>query len=100
MVSVGIIGGSGLAGAELLRLCASHPDLTIEMATGETQAGTAVADLYPSLAAAYPDLVFSTYSPESVKGLDLVFCGLPHGKSQEIVPDLRTQVKHVVDLAA
>ena len=52
MVSIGIVGGSGFTGAELLRLCAGHPDLSVELATGDTQAGTAVADLYPSLAAA------------------------------------------------
>src|SRR6476620_5479702 len=100
MLSIGIVGGSGFTGAELLRLCASHPDLTVELATGDSQAGTAVADLYPSLLAAYPDLAFTPYTPGAVEGLDLVFCGLPHGKSQEIVPDLRTHVKHVVDLAA
>ncbi|MEY2454879.1 MAG: N-acetyl-gamma-glutamyl-phosphate reductase [Acidimicrobiaceae bacterium] len=100
MVSIGIVGGSGFTGAELLRLCAGHPDLTVELATGDTQAGTAVAALYPSLAAAYPDLAFTQYAPDRLVGLDLVFCGLPHGASQSIVPELRTQVKHVVDLAA
>jgi N-acetyl-gamma-glutamyl-phosphate reductase len=100
MANIGIVGGSGFTGAELLRLCAGHPDLTVELATGDTQAGTSVASLYPSLAPAYPDLVFTEYSPEAVRGLDLVFCGLPHGASQAIVPELRTQVKHVVDLAA
>lgn len=100
MVSIGIVGGSGFTGAELLRLCAGHPDLTVELATGDKQAGTAVAELYPSLAAGYPDLVYSPYTPDAVKGLDLVFCGLPHGASQSIVPELRTRVKHVVDLAA
>src|SRR6266568_7322832 len=100
MVAVSVVGGSGFTGAELLRLCAGHPDLTVEVATGDTQAGTAVADLYPSLAAAYPNLAFSPYSADAVKGLDLVFCGLPHRASQAIVPELRTQVKHVVDLAA
>ncbi|MEY2422667.1 MAG: N-acetyl-gamma-glutamyl-phosphate reductase [Acidimicrobiaceae bacterium] len=100
MVSIGIIGGSGFTGAELLRLCAGHPDLNIELATGDRQAGTAVAELYPSLAAAYPDLVFTEYAPDALRGLDLVFCGLPHGASQAIVPELRTHVKHVVDLAA
>ncbi|MEY2434000.1 MAG: N-acetyl-gamma-glutamyl-phosphate reductase [Acidimicrobiaceae bacterium] len=100
MISVGIVGGSGFTGAELLRLCAGHPELNVELATGDTQAGTAVGDLYPSLAAAYPDLIFSEYATEAVAALDLVFCGLPHGASQAIVPDLRTRVKHVVDLAA
>ena len=55
MTSVGIIGASGFTGAELLRLCAGHPDFKVVVATGDTQAGTAVADLYPSLAAEYPD---------------------------------------------
>ena len=100
MASIGIVGGSGFTGAELLRLCAGHPDLNVELATGDTQAGTAVADLYPSLAAAYGDLVFASYDPGALDGLDLVFCGLPHGASQAIVPELRTRVKHVVDLAA
>ena len=63
MVQVGIIGASGYTGAELLRLCAGHPDLEVRVATGDTQAGTRAADLYPSLAAAYPDLVFTAYDP-------------------------------------
>jgi N-acetyl-gamma-glutamyl-phosphate reductase len=100
MASIGIVGASGFTGAELLRLCAGHPDLTVEIATGDSQAGTAVRDLYPSLAAAYPDLGFTPYDSDAVDGLDLVFCGLPHGHSQAIVPELRTRVKHVVDLAA
>ena len=51
MRRIAIIGASGFTGAELLRLCAGHPDFEVAVATGETQAGTAVADLYPSLAA-------------------------------------------------
>jgi N-acetyl-gamma-glutamyl-phosphate reductase len=100
VISVGIIGASGFTGAELLRICARHPDLDVVVATGDTQAGTAVADLYPSLAAHYRDLRFATYEPALVDGLDLVFLGLPHGASQRLVPELRGRVKHVVDLAA
>jgi N-acetyl-gamma-glutamyl-phosphate reductase len=98
--AAGIIGASGFTGAELLRLCARHPDLSVAFATGDTQAGTAVADLYPSLAAHYRDLRFATYDPAAVDGLDVVFLGLPHGASQALVPELRGRVKHVVDLAA
>ena len=90
---VGIVGASGYTGAELLRLAAGHPELDVVLATGDTQAGTAVADLYPSLRPAYPDLVFAPYSPEAVDGLDLVFCGLPHGASQAIVPELTDRVR-------
>jgi len=97
---VGIIGASGYTGVELLRLCARHPELSVRLATGDSQAGTRVADLYPSLAAHHRDLVFEPYDPAKVDGLDLVFLGLPHGASQQLVPELRTRVKHVVDLAA
>lgn len=97
---MGIIGASGYTGVELLRLCARHPELSVRLATGDSQAGTRVADLYPSLAAHHRDLVFEPYDPAKVDGLDLVFLGLPHGASQQLVPELRTRVKHVVDLAA
>lgn len=100
MPQVGIIGASGFTGAELLRLAAQHPDLDVRVATGDTQAGTRVAELYPSLAAAYPDLVFEPYDAGEVAGLDLVFLGLPHGASQAIVPEIVGKVDHVVDLAA
>jgi len=100
MTAVAIIGASGYTGAELLRLVASHPDLEVVVATGDTQAGTPIADLYPSLAAAYGDRRFDTYDPDAVDGLELVFLGLPHGASQELVPGLVDRVGHLVDLAA
>jgi N-acetyl-gamma-glutamyl-phosphate reductase len=97
---IGIVGASGYTGAELLRLLAAHPDVDVAWATGDTQAGNPVAALYPSLAAAYPSLTFSHYDPAAVDGLDLVFCGLPHGESQRLMPELRKRVGRVVDLAA
>jgi N-acetyl-gamma-glutamyl-phosphate reductase len=100
MLRVGIIGASGYTGAELLRLCAGHPALEVAYATGETSAGSLARDLYPSLAAAYPDLVFEMFDPAACEGLDLVLLGLPHGESQAFVPDLRKRVPHLVDLAA
>ena len=97
---VGIVGASGYTGAELLRLVAAHPDLEVAWATADTQAGTAVADLYPSLAGAYDALTFTPYDPAVASGLDLVFLALPHGQSQRIVPELRGRVGAIVDLAA
>lgn len=99
MTPVGIIGASGFTGAELLRLCATHPELDVVFATGESQAGTALADLYPGLAAAYPDQVFTPWSPELLDGVEAVFLGLPHGASQAIVGDLLDRVR-IVDLGA
>jgi N-acetyl-gamma-glutamyl-phosphate reductase len=100
VISVGIIGASGYAGAELLRLCAMHPEFQVEVATGDSQAGTPIGALYPSLAAAYRNVGFETFDAAKVDGLDLVFFALPHGASQQLVPDVRPKVKHVVDLGA
>jgi N-acetyl-gamma-glutamyl-phosphate reductase len=97
---VGIVGASGYTGAELMRLAASHPEMEVALATGDTQAGTAVADLYPSLRPVYGDLIFEPYTPEAVDGLDLVFCGPPHGAGQAIVPEVKDRVKWVLDLSA
>ena len=100
MKDVGIIGASGYTGAELLRLVAEHPELTLKIATGETQAGTAIRDLYPSLTTSYPQANFDSFSPEIVDGLDLVFCALPHGVSQTVIPDIYGTVGHIVDLGS
>ena len=100
MPSVGVVGASGFAGAELLRLLASHPELDLAVATGDSQAGTALRELYPSLSAAYGDRVFEPYAPEIVEGLDVAFLAMPHGVSQSMVPELLGRVKHVVDVAA
>ena len=100
MISVGVFGASGYTGVELLRLLASHTDLEVALATGDSTAGTAVADVYPSLRAAYPNLVLAEPDPAAADGLDVVFLALPHGASQALVPDLRKRVGKVVDLAA
>ncbi|MBV8690410.1 MAG: N-acetyl-gamma-glutamyl-phosphate reductase [Actinobacteria bacterium] len=99
-VRTAVIGASGYTGAELLRLCAAHPDLEVAYVTGDTKAGEKVGSLYPSLAATYPELVYERYEPSAVDGYDVAFLGLPHGASQAIVPDLRKRVGKVVDLAA
>ena len=100
MHPVGIIGASGYAGAELLRLCAGHPDLQVAWATGETMSGRPIAEVYPSLAPAYGAAEFRTFEPAMAAEVDLVFLALPHGQSQRLVPGLRGQGCAVVDLAA
>jgi N-acetyl-gamma-glutamyl-phosphate reductase len=100
MVKVGIIGASGFAGAELLRLAAQHPDYEVVLATGDTQAGVGVSELYPGLAAAYPSLTFEAFDLERAAGLDLVFLGLPHEVSMAMAPSLVGSVGCVVDLSA
>ncbi|MDQ3980268.1 MAG: N-acetyl-gamma-glutamyl-phosphate reductase [Actinomycetota bacterium] len=100
MYRIGVIGGSGYTGAELLRLCHSHPEFEVAWATADTSAGAPVAELYPSLAAAYGEMVFRQYHPALAGDVDLVFLALPHGASQQLVPELLEQGRPLVDLAA
>ena len=100
MVRVGVIGASGFTGAELLRLCAQHPDIEVVCATGDSQAGTLASVLYPSLAAAYPNLVFEEFSADRFIGLDAVFLGVPHEAALEMAPQLVGKVGVVIDLSA
>ena len=99
-MKVGVVGASGYAGIELLRLCASHPDLQVVVAGAGAAAGQAVGAHTPSLAAAYPSLAFGATQPSDLDGLDVVFLALPHGESQHLVPDIEKHVGVVVDLAA
>ena len=100
MISVGIIGASGFTGAELLRICATHPHFKVKYATGDSQAGTLARSLYPSLAATYPNLVFEEFEIDKALACDVLFLGLPHEASLELVPQLVNKVKLVVDLSA
>jgi N-acetyl-gamma-glutamyl-phosphate reductase len=100
MVDVGIIGASGYTGVEFLRLAAAHPDMRVAYATADTQSGTRACDLHPSLAAAYPDLVFEGLDVDRAAGLDLVVLGLPHEASMAMAPELVGKVGCVVDLSA
>ena len=99
-VRVGIVGASGYTGVELLRLAAQHPNFDVRVATGVSMAGRRAAEMYPSLEVAYPDLVFDEFVLDAVRGLDLVFLGLPHGASMELAPSLVGAVGCVVDLSA
>lgn len=96
----GVVGGSGYAGAELLRLLAGHPEIEVVHVTADSNAGAAVGELYPSLWPAYEQLRFSPLAPADLEGLDLVFCTMPHGASQALLPDLLDHVGHAIDLGA
>jgi N-acetyl-gamma-glutamyl-phosphate reductase len=74
--------------------------MEVRAVTGDTQAGNKVADLYPSLAPAYGDLAYVKYEDAGLENLDLVFAGLPHRASQEMVGQLIDEVDHVIDLSA
>lgn len=95
-----VVGASGYAGSELLRVIASHPDLDLVLATGESAAGRLVSEHVPALAGLYPTQRFGTTDDLVTSDAEVVFLALPHGASQEIVPSLLQRGVHVVDLGA
>ena len=99
-VSVAILGASGFVGAELLRLCAQHPDLTPARLFGDSQAGLGLGEVHPHLALAYPNLIVERLGSVALQGIDLVFAALPHGHSQKVARQLVEAGIPLVDLGA
>ena len=100
MVRVGIYGGSGYTGQELLRLLCGHPGAKVVAATSRRFAGVPVADVYPVFSGR-TSLAYTDTSPEEMASLaDLVFLALPHGVSMEVVPQFLRAGRKVIDLSA
>jgi N-acetyl-gamma-glutamyl-phosphate reductase len=95
---VAILGASGYTGAELLRLLSRHPEVEIRALTADRQAGKKLAEVFPHLGRLdLPALV--KIDEVDWSGIDLAFCGLPHGTTQEVIAALPKHVR-VVDLSA
>jgi N-acetyl-gamma-glutamyl-phosphate reductase len=99
MTRVGIVGGTGYTGSELLRLLARHPGAQVAAITSRGEAGMAVADLFPHLRGRV-DLRFREPDPVLLAECDLVFFATPNGTAMKMVPDLLARGVKVIDLAA
>lgn len=99
MIKVGIVGGTGYTGVELLRLLVLHPEVEIAAITSRQEAGRAVADIFPNLRG-HLDLVFSEPDVERLAACDVVFFATPHGVAQASVPALLERGVKVIDLSA
>lgn len=98
-VKVGIIGATGYAGEDLVRLLSSHPDAEISMIMSKSYAGKELSELFGSFAAAGLP-VLSEINMEAIeKECDIVFTGLPHGASLDVVPELLEHGVKVIDLS-
>lgn len=97
-IRVAVVGASGYAGGELLRLLARHPDLDVVTVTGQTSVGRTVGEVQPHIAT-FAGLVFQETTPEVLAGHDVVFLALPHGQSGAVADRLPADVL-VVDAGA
>lgn len=97
-IKVGIVGASGYAGGELLRLISGHPELEVAVLAAGSQAGKPVVNVHPQLPQ-FADSVFDAVDIEKLNQLDLVFVAIPHGESAALTAQLDDSVK-VVDLGA
>lgn len=99
MIKVGIVGGTGYTGVELMRLLANHPDIQIEVITSRSNAGMAVSDVYPNLRGRI-DLPFSEPALESYKNCDVVFFATPNATAMLDAEALLDAGIKLIDLAA
>jgi len=98
-VKVGIVGGTGYTGVELLRLLANHPQSDVVAITSRSEMGVKVADMYPNLRGFY-DLAFSEPDVDVLKKCDVVFFATPHGVAMSMASELTAAGVKVIDLAA
>ena len=99
MIKVGIVGGTGYTGVELLRLLAVHPDVVLTAITSRKEDGLPVADMFPSLRGRV-DLAFSAPDKVDLSECDVVFFATPHGVAMAQAPALLAAGVKVIDLAA
>ena len=100
MTRVGIIGATGYAGAELVRILIGHPDVELTILTSRQYTGVPFSGVYPSMAGVVK-LVCEEYSADRVcEVADLLFTALPHKLPMEIVPELMKRGKKIIDLSA
>lgn len=99
MINIGVIGGTGYTGVELLRLLAVHPKAKLRVITSRGEAGKPVAELFPSLRG-YLDLAFSAPESAPLAGCDVVFTATPNGVAMQHARELRKAGVRIIDIAA
>ncbi len=99
MIKVGIVGGTGYTGVELLRILANHPQVELRVITSRSDEGTPVADMFPNLRG-FVDLKFTVPDIERLAECDVVFYATPHGVAIDGAGPLLDAGVRVIDLGA
>ncbi len=102
MIEIGIVGGTGYTGVELLRLLAVHPQASVRLITSRKEAGMPVGDMFPSLrnTGAISKLRYSDTATTGLGGCDVVFFATPHGVAMSQARELVGAGVKIIDLAA
>lgn len=98
MVTAAVLGASGYAGGELIRLIDAHPSMDLVYLGAHSRAGTRLADVHPNLTGG--ERVLGSLDPERATGAEVVFLALPHGASAEPAIALRSTGVRVIDLGS
>jgi N-acetyl-gamma-glutamyl-phosphate reductase len=97
-MDIGVVGGSGYAGGELLRLLAQHPEFELTYISAGSNADELISSIHPQLTT-YKSIKFSSTDTDQINKCHLVFIALPHGESAKIISGISKSVK-IVDLGA
>lgn len=97
-MKIGVVGASGYAGGELLRLLAFHPHFEVTAITAHSNAGELITSVHPQLQS-YAGKKFSAFAPSDFDSCEVIFLALPHGESAKVIAQLPTTSK-IVDLGA
>ncbi|MFC3607792.1 N-acetyl-gamma-glutamyl-phosphate reductase [Stutzerimonas tarimensis] len=100
MIKVGIVGGTGYTGVELLRLLAQHPQAEVVVITSRSEDGVRVCDMFPNLRGHYDGLAFSVPDVATLGACDVVFFATPHGVAHALAGELLSAGTRVIDLSA
>ncbi len=98
MIKAGVLGATGYAGIELVRLLCSHPEVSLELLGSKSFAGQKISDVYQSFRHVL-DKECEEVSVERAAGCDIVFTALPHGASKTVIPALIESGLRVIDLS-
>lgn len=99
MINVGIVGGTGYTGVELLRILVQHPHVNLKVVTSRGEDGTPVSEMFPNLRP-FTNIAFSVPDVKTLCECDLVFFATPHGVAMDMTPELVKNGVRVIDLGA
>jgi len=99
MIRVGVLGATGYAGAELVRLLSAHKNVTITMLASKTYAGQKMSEIYPALRGVCDIVLEEADADTAAAKCDVVFTALPHGVSNEVISALYEKGLKIIDLS-